>query len=54
MKSTNFSFSFETVTKENNAKLITNLDIKKSVQSMDILTKLVNQLVLKFYCFQSS
>ena len=30
MKGTNSSFSFQTVTKENIAKLITNLDIKKS------------------------
>ena len=29
MKGTNFSFSFQTVTKENTAKPITNLDIKK-------------------------
>ena len=38
VKVTNSSFSFQTVTKENIAKLITNLDIKKAVQSMHILT----------------
>ena len=40
MRGTNSSFSFPTVRKENTAKLITNLDNKKAVQSMDILTKL--------------
>ena len=38
VKVTNSSFSFQTVTKENIAKLTTNLDIKKAVQSMHILT----------------
>ena len=41
IKGTNSSFSFQSVTKEKTAKLITNLDIKKVVQSMDIQTKLV-------------
>ena len=41
IKGTNFSFSFQTVTKENTAKLVTNLDIKKAVQSIDIPTKSV-------------
>ena len=40
MRGTNTSFSFQTVRKENTAKLITNLDNKKAVQSMDIPTKL--------------
>ena len=40
MRGTNSSFSFQTVRKENTAKLITNLDNKKAVQSMDIPTKL--------------
>ena len=31
MKGTNSSFSFQTVTKENTAKLITNLDNKKAI-----------------------
>ena len=39
MKGTNSSFSFQTVKKENTAKLITNLDNK--LKSMDIPTKLV-------------
>ena len=38
MKGTNSSFSFQTVTKQNTAKLITNLDNK--LKSMDIPTKL--------------
>ena len=41
IKGTNFSFSFQTVTKENTAKLVTNLDIKKAAQSINIPTKLV-------------
>ena len=41
MKGTNSSLSFQTVTKENTAKLITNLDNK--LKSMDIPTKLVNE-----------
>ena len=41
MKGTNSSFSFQTVTKENAAKLITNLDNK--LKSMVILTKLVKE-----------
>ena len=48
MKGTNSSFSFQTVTKENIAKLITNLDIKKAVQSMDIPTKLVKEFCCLF------
>ena len=43
MKGTNSSFSFQTVTKENIAKLLMNLDIKKAVQSMDVLTNLVKE-----------
>ena len=48
MKGTNSSFSFQTVTKENTAKLITNLDNK--LKSMDIPTKLVKE----FSCLFSS
>ena len=40
MKGTNSSFSFQTVTKENTAKLLTNLDNKKTAQSVDIPIKL--------------
>ena len=50
IKGTNSSFSFQTVTKENTAKLITNLDNKKAAQSMDIPTK----LVMEFGCLFSS
>ena len=38
MKGTNSSFFFETVTNENTAKFLTNLDTKKAVQSTDIPT----------------
>ena len=41
MKGTNCSFFFQTVTKANTAKLVTNLDNKKAAQSIDIPTKLV-------------
>ena len=41
MKGTSSSFSFHIVTKGNIAKLITNLDIKKVAQFMDIPTRLV-------------
>ena len=51
MKSTNSSFSFQTVTKENTAKLITNLDNKKAVQSSDIPTKLVKEFGCLFSSF---
>ena len=54
MKGTNSSFSFQTVTKENIAKLITNLDIKKAVQSMDIPTKLVKEFGCLFSSFSAS
>ena len=50
MKCTNCSFSFQTVTKENIAKLITNLDNKKAVQTMESSTKLVKE----FGCLFSS
>ena len=43
MQGTNSSFVFETVTKEKIEKLITNLNIKKAVQSNDIPTKLVKE-----------
>ena len=54
MKGTNSSFSFQTVTKENTAKLITNLDNKKAAQSMDIPTKLVKEFGCLFSSFCSS
>ena len=40
----NSSFIFETVTKEKIQKLVTNLNIRKAVQSNDISTKLVKEL----------
>ena len=43
MEGTNSSFVFETVTKEKIEKLITNLNIRKAVQSNDIPTKLVKE-----------
>ena len=54
MKGTNSLFSFQTVTKENNAKLITNLDNKKAVQFMDIPTKLVKEFGCLFSSFINS
>ena len=51
MKGTNSSLSFQTVTKENTAKLITNLDNKKSVQSMDIRTKSLKEFGCLFLRF---
>ena len=41
MEGVNSSFAFETFTKENIEKLLTNLNIRKAVQSNDIPTKLV-------------
>ena len=41
MEGANSSFVFETVTKEKLEKLVTNLSIRKAVQSNDIPTKLV-------------
>ena len=57
MSGTNSSFSFQTITKENTAKHITNLDNKNAAQSMNIHIpiKLVEEfgcLFLKLYCFQ--
>ena len=43
MEDANSSFVFETDTKENIEKLITNLNIRKAVQSNDIPTKLVKE-----------
>ena len=43
MQGANSSFVFETVTKEKIEKLITNLNIRKAVQSNDIPTKLVQE-----------
>ena len=54
MKDTHSLFSFQTVTKENIAKLITNLYIKKAVQSMDIPTKLVKEFGCLFSIFIAS
>ena len=51
---TNSSFSFQTVTKENTAKLITNLDIKKAVHAMDIPTKLIKDFGCLFSSFIAS
>ena len=50
MKGNKSSFSFQTVTKGNTAKLTLNLDNKKAAQSMDIPTKLVKE----FGCLISS
>ena len=52
MKGTNSSFSFQTVTKENTAKLITNLDNK--LESMDIPTKLVKEFSRLYSSFVTS
>ena len=41
MEGANSSFVFETITKEKIEKLITNLNIRKAVQSNDIPTKRV-------------
>ena len=54
MKGTNSSFSFQTVTKENTAKLITNLDNKKAIIIMDIPTKLVKEGGCLFLSFIAS
>ena len=43
MEGVNSSFAFETFTKENIEELVTNLNIRKAVQSNDIPTKLVKQ-----------
>ena len=52
MKGTNSLSSFQTVTKENTAKLITNLDNK--LKSMDIPTKLVKEFSCLFSSFVAS
>ena len=46
-----FSCQIQTVTKENTAKVITKLDNKKAVQSMDIPTKLVKEIGCLFSSF---
>ena len=51
MKGANSLFSF-CDKKKNTAKLITNLDNKKAVQSMDIPTKLVKEFGCLFSSFQ--
>ena len=43
MEGVNLSFVFETVTKEKIEKIVTNLNIRKAVQSIDIPTKLVKE-----------
>ena len=43
MQAANFSFVFETVTKEKIEKLITNLNFRKGVQSNDIPAKLLKE-----------
>ena len=48
MEDANSSFVFETVTKEKIEKLITNLNIRKDVQSNDIPTKLVKEFCYLF------
>ena len=54
MKGTNSSFSFQTVTKENTAKLMTNLGNKKAVQSMYIPAKFVKEFDCLFSNFIES
>ena len=54
MKGTYSLISFQTFTKENIVKLITNLDIKKAVQFMDIPTKLVKEFGCLFSSFIAS
>ena len=54
MKGTNSLFSFQTVTKENTAKLKTNLGNKKAVQSTDIPNKLVKEFGCLFSSFIAS
>ena len=52
MQGTNSSFSFQTVTKENTAKLIMNLD--NTLKSMDIPTKVVKEFSCLFSSFVTS
>ena len=54
MKGSNSSFSFQTATKENTAKLITNLDNRKAVKSTDISAKLVKVFGCLFSSFIAS
>ena len=54
MKSTNSSFSYLTVSNGNTVKLVTKLDNKKAVQSMDITVKLVKEFVCLFSRFITS
>ena len=51
LKGTNSSFSFQTVQKENTARLITNFDDEKAVQPMDILTKSLQEFGCLFSRF---
>ena len=48
MEGANSSFVFETVTKEKTEKLVTNLNIRKAVQSNDIPTKLIKEFCYLF------
>ena len=54
MKGNNSSFSFQTFRKKSTGKLITNLDNKKAVQSMDTATKLLKQFDCLFSSFITS
>ena len=54
MKGTTSSFSFQTVTKEDTAKLVMNLDHKKAAQSMYIPTKSVKEFDCLFSSFIAS
>ena len=54
MKVTNSSFSFQTVTKESTGKLTADLDNKKTVQSIDIPTKLIEEFGCLFPSFIAS
>ena len=54
MKDTSSSLSFKTVTKEHEAKVITNLDNKKAVQSMDTPANLVKEFGCLFSSFIAS
>ena len=54
MKGTNSSLSFQAVTKEKTAELITNLDNKKAIQSVDIPAKLIKESGCLFSRFIAS
>ena len=54
MKGINCSFSFQTVAKESTGKLTTDLDNKKTVQSIDIPAKLIKEFCCLFSSFTAS